>query len=102
MEKRATRSLQSTSGHSKRGRTASPGPKSRGGGKSRKSYGSKKSNQSAAKYDKLVDADEVEMADLGAVGGDYDLGPVQTGAINNNSEMRPHEIYENTTYIPNK
>ena len=49
--------------------------KSAGGTKSRKSIGSRKSK--GGKYSKLKDADEIEMADLGKIGGDMDLiGPI--------------------------
>ena len=43
------------------------------------------------------------MMDLGKVGGDLDLnvGPVVNVQIGSNAQLRPHEIYENTTYIPN-
>ena len=68
--------------------------------KSKKSLTSKKS---MGRYDKLKDADEVEMADLGRKGEDLDvlgLAPVAV-QMGNNAVMRPHEIYDNTTYIPN-
>ena len=69
------------------------------GMKSKKSLTSKKSQR----YEKLKDADEVEMADLGRKNEDLDMldfapPSVQMG---NNAVMRPHEIYDNTTYIPN-
>ena len=77
MENKSRRSLASTGGASKRSRSAGPKTiKSAGGTKSRKSIGSKKS---AGKYQKLKDADEIEMADLGKIGGEFDMlnmGPV--------------------------
>ena len=104
MENKSRRSLQSTGGRSKRSRSATPGPKggkSAGGTKSRKSFGSKKSG---GKYSKLKDADEIEMVEQGKVGGEFDMnmGPVvQAAQVGNNAVIRGHEIYADTTYIPN-
>ena len=62
MENRSRRStVKSVGGRSKRSRTATPGTKSR------KSIGSR-SRRSGGTYKKLKEADEVEMADLGAIG----------------------------------
>ena len=70
----------------------------------RKSHrkGTKKSNHdgtaSKAKYSQLDDEDEgIEMSDLDL------MKPVETfKAAKNPDAWRPHEIYENTQYQPNK
>ena len=85
MDNKSRRSLASTGARSRRSKSATPGPRSRksGGTKSRKSFGSKKSG---GKYSKLKDADEIEMADLGKIGGDLDMinmGPVAVPMGNN-------------------
>ena len=97
MDKQSRRSLASpATTRSKRSRTATKEKSTRGGTKSRKSFGSKKST-GGGNYEKVNDADEVEMIDL----GNFDVGPIGQVQMNNNAVLRPHEIYENTTYIPN-
>lgn len=100
------RSLASEGGISKK-RSKSAGKSLTGrksvGLKSLKSKKSLTSKKSMGRYEKLKDADEVEMADLGRKQEDLDvlgLAPVAV-QMGNNAIMRPHEIYADTSYIPN-
>ena len=82
----------------KRSRSATSVKSKSGGGPSRRS--SRKS--SAGKYSKLRGTepgeDEIEMVDLNQI----NFGALAIKDIGKGGEMRPHEIYENTQYIPNK
>ena len=85
---------------SKRSRSANPGrPKSAksAGGRSMKSFGSKKSGKSRGGYSKLDTAEEIEMTE-------FKFEPLEQtpSGPNNNNEVLPHDIYDNTSYIPNK
>ena len=67
---------------------------------SKKSTRSKKSRKSTGRYSKLnvQEDDETEMIDLNQI----NYGAIAQREIGKGGEMRPHEIYENTQYIPNK
>ena len=58
---------------------------------------SKKSRKSRGAYSKLNDADEIEMTEL-----KFEPLDAVVSQPNNNNEVLPHDIYDNTSYIPNK
>ena len=89
--------MKSSRSGKKRSRSATSA-KGKSGGASRRS-----SRRSSGKqYSKLRETDthedEIEMVDLNQI----NLGALAVGNIGKGAEMRPHEIYENTQYIPNK
>ena len=68
---------------------------------SKKSTRSKKSRKSTGRYSKLnvqEEDEEMEMIDLNQI----NYGAIASAQIGKGGEMRPHDIYENTQYIPNK
>lgn len=95
MDKLSRRSAKS----SKKGRSRSMTPPPKAG--SKKSTKSRRSRKSVSKYSKLRDEDddEIEMMDLNNLA---DIGALAQKDIGKGGELRPHEIYENTMYIPNK
>ena len=102
MDRRQSRSMKRSKSpgvsSKKRSRSASSVKSKSRGGPSRRS--SRKS--SAGKYSKLRGTepgeDEIEMVDLNQI----NFGALAIKDIGKGGEMRPHEIYENTQYIPNK
>ena len=65
---------------------------------SKKSTRSQRSRKSTGKYSKLRhDETEIEMVDLNGI----NFGNAGVSKIGAAAELRPHDIYENTQYIPN-
>lgn len=88
---------------SKGGTSAKKRSRSATSAKSARSKSGRSSRRSSGgKYSKLretdVPEDEIEMVDLNQI----NFGALAVKDIGKGGEMRPHEIYENTQYIPNK
>ena len=54
-------------------------------------------SKATTNYQKVKDADEIEMAYL----TEMDLQNAAPMPVYQTSDMKPHEIYQNTNYIPN-
>jgi hypothetical protein len=94
MDRLSRLSKSSKKGASRRSKSQTPKPATG----SKKSARSLKSGKSSGKYSKLrKDEDEIEMVNL----NDLHYGNADISKIGAASELRPHEIYENTQYIPN-
>ena len=100
MDTRSKRSLKSSRksvGGARRSRSVTPPP---GASSRKKTPRSRRSRKSTGRYSKLrdIEDDETELMDLNAI----NVGVLAQREIGKGGEVRPHEIYENTQYIPNK
>ena len=95
--RRSAKSSRKSTGRAKRSRSLTPPP---GPGGRKKTPRSRRSGKSTGRYSKLrdVEDDETELMDLNAI----NMGVIAQREIGKGGEVRPHEIYENTQYIPNK
>lgn len=80
-----------------RSRSQTPGRPKSAKSTGAKSTKSKKTTKSKGAYSKLNDADEIEMTEL-----KFEPLDAVVSQPNNNNEVLPHDIYDNTSYIPNK